>query len=103
MDIRQILLSELGVDNLPDTVEIAIERVCQYVRNYCNIPEIPEALNFTIADMVLDLQQLQDSGNLTVSEVKMGDTAYTFSIDKTIKGLIKNYKTQLNAFRKLRW
>lgn len=103
MDIRYILLTELSVKNLPDEIELAIERVCQNVRNYCNLSEIPEALNFTIADMVLDLQQVKDGGNLAISEVKMGDTAYTFNLDKTVQGLVKNYRSQLNAFRRLRW
>lgn len=103
MDIRRILLTELGTDGLTEEIELDMESVCQHVRNYCNLADIPEDLNFTIADMVLDLQRAKEGGNLAVSEVKMGDTAYTFALDKAVQGVLKDYRAQLNTFRKLRW
>lgn len=103
MDIRQILINTLEIDNLTPQLELDLERVCQCVRNYCNITEIPEELNFTVADMVLDLQKSRAGNNLIVASVDIGDTSYDFNVDVVIDGLLRDYKHDLQRFRRLRW
>ena len=93
----------LDLDAPTPTIKLDIARVTQRVRNYCNINEIPEALNFTIADMVLDLQSARSGGNVTITDVDMGDTSYSFDLDASIDGLVNDYRANLSAFRRLRW
>lgn len=103
MEIIDIVLAELELSEPTALIELDIARVTQQVKNYCNLEEIPEALNFTIADMVVDLQRARMGDNLTITDVDMGDTSYSFSIDNAIDGLVKDYQANLNAFRRLRW
>lgn len=103
MEIIDIVLAELELSEPTTLIELDIARVTQQVKNYCNLEEIPEALNFTIADMVVDLQRARMGDNLTITDVDMGDTSYSFSIDNAIDGLVKDYQANLNAFRRLRW
>ena len=103
MAVIDIVLAELELSEPTALIELDIARVTQQVKNYCNIDEIPEALSFTIADMVVDLQRERAGGNVTVTDVDMGDTSYSFSVDTAIDGLVKDYRANLNAFRKLRW
>lgn len=103
MEIIDIVLAELELSEPTALIELDIARVTQQVKNYCNLEEIPEALNFTIADMVVDLQRARMGDNLTITDVDMGDTSYSFSTDNAIDGLVKDYQANLNAFRRLRW
>ena len=103
MEIIDIVLAELELSEPTALIELDIARVTQQVKNYCNLEEIPEALNFTIADMVVDLQRARMGDNLTITDVDMGDTSYSFSIDNAIDGMVKDYQANLNAFRRLRW
>lgn len=95
--------AELEITEATELIKLDIARVTQRVRNYCNIDEIPKALNFTIADMVLDLQKARSGGNVTITDVEMGDTSYSFDLDASIDGLVKDYRANLSAFRRLRW
>ena len=103
MDIHLILLNKLDADDLTPQMEMDIEQVCQQVRNYCHIKEIPEELNFTVAEMVMDLQKSRKGDNVTVTSVDMGDTSYSLKVDVAINGLLRDYKTDLQRFRRLRW
>lgn len=98
--VTEILQLELGEEPGSSTL-LDVERVEQKVRNYCRIGEIPAALNFTMADMVLELQKARTGSNEAISEVTMGDTSYTFKVDKAIDGLMKNYTAELQRFRRL--
>ena len=99
MEIIDIVLAELELSEPTALIELDIARVTQQVKNYCNLEEIPEALNFTIADMVVDLQRARMGDNLTITDVDMGDTSYSFSTDNAIDVLVKDYHANLNAFR----
>lgn len=103
MEIINIVLTELELSEPTALIELDIARVTRLVKNYCNLEEIPEALNFTIADMVADLQRARSGNNVTVTDVDMGDTSYSFSTDNAIDGLVKDYQANLNTFRRLRW
>lgn len=104
MTIEEIVLAELEQSYpIPPSVSLDIARVTGQVKNYCHLSELPQELNFTIADMVLDLQKARTGDNLSMNKVDMGDTSYSFNVDKAIDGLVKNYQANLNTFRKLRW
>ncbi len=103
MEIINIVLAELELSEPTALIEMDIARVVQQVKNYCNLDVLPEALNFTVADMVVDLQRVRSGDNVMVTDVDMGDTSYSFSVDNAVDGLVRDYQANLNAFRKLRW
>lgn len=103
MEIINIVLTELELSEPTALIELDIARVSQQVKNYCNLEEIPEALNFTIADMVVDLQRERSGDCINFTDTDMGDTSYSFSVDDVIDNLVRDYKSNLNSFRRLRW
>ena len=103
MEIINIVLAELELSKPTALIELDIARVTQQVKNYCNLEEIPEALNFTIADMVVDLQRERSGDCINFTDTDMGDTSYSFSVDDAIDNLVRDYKSNLNSFRRLRW
>lgn len=103
MDIIAIVLAELELSEPTALIELDIARVTQQIKNYCNLEEIPEALNFTIADMVVDLQRERSGDCINFTDTDMGDTSYSFSVDDAIDNLVRDYKSNLNSFRRLRW
>ena len=114
--------------------QLAIDEVGFVVRNYCNIEEIsdiPEALNFTWANMAVDLLKYTYETNRTdagaggttevdvseVSSLKIGDTQIslggsgsTSQRSRTLRShvaaldqLTMNHREQLNKFRRVVW
>lgn len=103
MTITEIAKSKLkNVDVSDDEIQIALDEVEQVILNYCNIYEVPEALNYTWANMAVDLIRFQfatnnsDSGlgggtdedgvpiGMSISSISVGDTTTSFkSASKT--------------------
>lgn len=113
MTAMEIVLSKLSLSAADPAVELALLEIEQKVRNYCNIPDIdtlPTALNFTIANMTIDLLKYNpasESGieNLPVKSVTMGETSYTFDTAysrQILDKLILNYESDLRKFRRIR-
>lgn len=102
----------LGIknDDKDFILEFTIERVENTIKNYCNIKEIPTELNNTVLSMAMELYRTENFGNeeedKNIKSIQVGDTTTTFETksNKDIsKELLKDYKVQLNPFRKLRW
>lgn len=112
--------------------QLAVDEVEQVIRNYCNIcatDTIPVELNFTWANMAVDLlkyttaSNTADAGSGTevdsadVSSIKIGDTQISLggagstnqraaalkSHSATLDALTLNYRAQLNKFRRVVW
>lgn len=112
--------------------QLAIDEVEQVIKNYCNINDtvdIPAALNFTWANMSVDLLKYTYSSNSAdsstgaevdsaeVSSLKIGDTQISLggaastnqraaalrSHSATLDTLTMNYTAQLNKFRRMVW
>lgn len=92
----------------------AVELVCDAIKNYCNLTEVPEGLNNVAASMVLDVWRQTQFGHEQlapqVKGVSRGDASFTFASQaEQMQVLVssptfaRNYAPQLNAFRKLRW
>lgn len=103
MEVLDIVLLELGLEVANPGIHGDIARVEQYVKNYCHIPEIPPELNFTMADMVLDLQKGRGGENVVITNADMGDTGYGFTFDQAMYNLLHDYETALRSYRKVRW
>ncbi len=91
----------------------ALENVHELVKNYCNITEVPPALENTVVRMAADLYRSEGYGNETAPQaaksVTRGDVTISYGDGATVasitggKAILDDYKTQLQAFRRLRW
>lgn len=115
MDVLLIVKSKL-LEPKPTDSELLplIGEVEQTILNYCNLQVVPPQLNYVHANMVVDLLNHQTKVNseeeqTSVSSIKEGDVTVQFGAvrvetsEQAMKGLLFNYKEQLNRFRKLRW
>lgn len=100
----------LGItDDSQDTLlEFILETTEETIFNYCNIDELPDGLTNTAYRMAVDLYRYDCPGSatpVTVTSISEGDTSTSFSnaADSMQDGILKNYKRQLNRYRKLRW
>lgn len=108
----------LGGD-LDELIESYVDEIGDRIRHYCNIDEIPQALEKTWASMVIDAARI-DLPNIAeiadtvggAESVKVGDTQVTPArgsgeVSNTSKEVIDkvvlNYRIDLNRYRKLRW
>lgn len=83
-----------------------MEDVEETVRNYCHIKNVPEGLVNTCYRMAIDLYRHEGLGEgevpVTVTSISEGDTKTSFtSAASALQGsILKNYKVQLNRYRK---
>ncbi len=131
MEPINIIKSKLS--NMPitdDQMTLAVEEVSQTIKNYCNIDEIPKELNFTLANMAIDLLRYElamnnatsgtepTGGSINVGDIsnlKIGDTSINLGNTNSVNSkalnshvakldeLVLDYKTQLHQFRRMRW
>lgn len=108
--------------------QLAIDETEQVIKNYCNINLVPAGLNFTWANMAVDLLKYTYASNSAdtssaepdsaeVSSVKIGDTQIQLGGASTtnqraaalrshtamLDSITMNYKEQLNKFRRMVW
>lgn len=101
----------LGVeDDTKDAIlEFIIDDVQEIIKNYCNVPEVPEGLLNTAYRMAIDLYRNENIGHEegaigSVSSITTGDTSTSFRqyVDNDFKAtMLKNYVPALNRYRKL--
>ena len=105
-------------------LDYCLKRAEQYIKNYCNLDEIPEELHYALIDITVGefLKEKKNSGqlkgfvNLTpaVKSTKEGDTEVVYvtgegsmtpeqRVDTLISYLLGSHLTELNNFRRLRW
>lgn len=103
------LMSLLGDEANEPVARFAADSVTEMVLNYCNIKTVPPGLKYTVARMAMDMYRYELSeDNVSiqgVSSVNVGDTSVSFgsSSEKELylSGLIKDYKKQLNSYRRV--
>lgn len=113
MEVERLkkLLGFSREDDSKDTVlEFILEDVEETVKNYCNISVIPKELNNTILRMAIDMYKNESLGSEdialgSISSISEGDTSvsYRSSASEFKESLLKDYKSQLNRYRKIRW
>ncbi|EGT5474328.1 TPA: phage head-tail connector protein [Clostridioides difficile] len=91
-------------------LEFILEDVEEIVKNYCNVSVIPEGLNSTVLRMAIDMYKNESLGSEdialgSISSISEGDTSvsYRSSASEFKESLLKDYKSQLNRYRKIRW
>ncbi len=108
--LKKLLGIPLDNDSKDFLLEFTLGDVEQTIKDYCNIKEIPESLNNTMLRMAVDLYRNENLGEEesslgSVSSIVDGDTtvSYKSSANEFKDTLIKDYKVQLNRYRKLVW
>ena len=119
-------LTMLGYVPTPEDtphVEFELNSVLNYVKNYCNITEIPEILDIRIVDRVCSsyLFNKKNSGTLTnfdydavIKQIKEGDTTIHYAVgqgedtpenrfDSLVKQLERGFDKWCTPHRRLRW
>lgn len=107
-EMKNKVKTNLGIEG--DSKDLIISDIIQEVLNYCNISDIPEALEPFIRKKVKTIINYEnENGTETVFDVKSikeGDTSITYNTDEvsreTIYGLSEKDKAILKRFRRLR-
>ena len=111
MELEKLKLL-LGItDDSKDVIlQFTIENVEEIITNHCNVEEVPEGLYTTGYRMCIDLyrnENLGGEGNPlgSISSISEGDTSTSFrsNIAEFKDSLLKDYKKQLNKYRKVAW
>lgn len=128
VSIEQVVkrLGMLGYDATPEDyggIEFELNKILNYVMNYCNITTIPEILDPRITDRVCSefLFYKKNSGTLNgfdyeaaIKTIKEGDTTLTYAVgqgedtpenrfDAFVKQLERGFDKWITPHRRLRW
>lgn len=119
-------LKQLGytaVESDDDQIYFEMIKILNYVKNYCNITDIPEILDYRIIDRICGdfLYYKKNSGSLegfnydaVIKSVKEGDTTITYAVgqgedtpenrfDSFVKQLERGFDKWIAPHRSLRW
>lgn len=119
-------LGQLGytaTDEDSAIIDFELEKILNYVMNYCNITEIPNILDPRIIDRICGefLFYQKNSGNLegfdydaVIKEIKEGDTTLKYTtgsdgdtaesrFDKFLNKMERGFDKWITPYRKLRW
>lgn len=106
-----------------DQIEFETTKILNYVKNYCNITEIPEILDLRIIDRICAdfLYYKKNSGSLegfnydvVIKQIKEGDTTISYAVgqgedtpenrfDAFVKQLERGFDKWITPHRRLRW
>lgn len=106
-----------------EQVDFELDKVTNYVLNYCNITKIPDVLDQRIIDKVCGdfLYYKKNSGSLSgfnyeavIKSIKEGDTTITYAVgqgedtpenrfDSFVKSLDRVFDKWLSPWRAIRW
>lgn len=110
-------------------LQFALDKTESYIKNYCNILEIPEELNTVVIDMTMAhflsskksiaIEEDSNSTNVVatpsvIQSIKEGDTTVTYATNTNeatpeqksqefLNGLIENAERQLIKYRCIQW
>lgn len=90
--------------------EFTVDKAWNMVCNYCNIDTVPDGLETTVLSMCVDIYRTENYGNAeeksTVKSVSEGDVSVSYATAYTNNPsteFLKDYKSQLNKYRKVAW
>lgn len=119
-------LAQLGytaTENDNNQIDFEMNKILNYVKNYCNITIIPEILDYRIIDRICAefLNYKKNSGSLegfnyddVIKSIKEGDTTITYAVgqgedtpenrfDAFVKSLERGFDKWITPHRRLRW
>ena len=118
-DVLAIVKLRLGFDGQWDElIGSYVSEIGDRIRHYCNISDIPTALERVWASMAIDLLRIEQPKLPEIEEssgeaesITIGDTSTApaqakgvTNVSKSIiDELVLNYRADLNRYRRLRW
>ena len=119
--LNQLGYTPVNEDN--DQIDFEMNKMLNYVKNYCNITEIPEILDYRIIDRICGdfLYYKKNSGSLegfnydvVIKSIKEGDTTLTYAVgqgedtpenrfDNFVKSLERGFDKWITPHRRIRW
>lgn len=118
-DVLATVKLRLGLtDEWDALVNSYVQEIGQRILHYCNLSEVPVALEHTWASMVIDALRIEqpklpgvEETSGVGEEITIGDTssrpAQNSGLSNTAKTvidqLVLNYRVDLNRYRKMRW
>lgn len=107
--LKELLGMKPGETDNDAVLVFTMDTVQETILNYCNLDELPEGLIHTAYRMAVDLYRYEHPGEaaapVMVKSISEGDTSTSFGdASEALKdSILKNYRAQLNRYRKLRW
>lgn len=89
------------------SLKFLMDDVTETILNYCNLERMPAGLMNTAYRMAMDLFRYERPGEteapMTVTSISEGDTSTSFTggTDALTGSILKNYRGQLNRYRRL--
>ena len=119
--LKQLGYTPTDADN--DGIDFELNKILNYIMNYCNITTIPDILDPRIIDRVCGefLFYKKNSGSLSgfnyhavIKEIKEGDTTVKYAVgqgedtpenrfDSFVKSLDRGFDKWITPYRRLRW
>ena len=97
-------------DSEDAVLQFCLDFATQAVLAYCNLDELPSALEWTVTAMAADKYRMEGYGKKeapmgAVASLSQGDVSVSYkdAASQDTSGLLKNYTSTLNRFRRLAW
>lgn len=107
--LKQLLGIPLEETEQDGALQFVLDDVTETIVNYCNLKKMPTGLVNTGYRMAIDLYRCDRPGigsaPMGIASVSEGgtSTSFTSAADALTGGVLKDYKAQLNRFRRLSW
>lgn len=107
--LKLLLGVKEGTREVEAPLQFVLDDVTATICSYCNLTELPEALETIAYRMACDVYRAEGYGHsdapVDVTSIKEGDTQTNFARANTEAGytasLLKSYTTTLNRYRKV--
>ena len=116
-------LGYVAVEEDYDQIDFELNKITNYVKNYCNITDIPEIVHPRLIDRVCSdfLYYKKNSGSLNgfdydvvIKSIREGDTQINYAVgqgedtpenrfDAFVKNLERGFDKWITPHRRLRW
>ncbi|MBS9782645.1 MAG: phage head-tail connector protein [Arcobacter sp.] len=114
--LKQIkTLLNIKDDSKDEIINIYLDILISKVKNYCSRDDIPKMLEPIIVDIFVNEYaskiKADENGTQNIASIKRGDTQINYSKTENVynemtgaggAGFIKNYRLQLDNFRKMK-
>lgn len=113
MELKKLkVLLGIKIDDKSEDLllEFVIDNIKEIILNHCNLDVLPDGLINTCYRMCMDLYRNENLGSEeislgSISSISEGDTSTSFrsSMSEFKDSILKDYKKQLNKYRKVAW
>ncbi|MEA4972926.1 MAG: hypothetical protein VB119_07055 [Candidatus Metalachnospira sp.] len=94
----------------PFLFEFTVDKAWNMICSYCNIDTVPDALETTLLSMCIDIYRTENYGSKeeksSVKSISEGEASVSYASaysSNPSSEFLKDYKSQLNKYRKVAW